>query len=405
MSLLRRMLATGTEQRAQHVDLSRIGSSSLADVAFGNGLTSRLEWEHDAALRVSTVYACVSLLADTVAGLPVDVFRRRADAREPVEPVPAVIRKPSTTMTRFDWLHTVMSSLLIHGNAFLLVVRAGDAAVALEPLAPALLDVEIEGGKLVYRVARNKMAPGAVLHVRGFTIPGEPLGLSPIQMMARSLGIWLEAERFSASWYVDGAAPSAVLQTDQDLTPEQAIEIQARWLANHQGRRRPAVLPKNLKYQAVTLTPEESQFLEAQRFTTEQLLGVYRVPPHMIGLTEKSTSWGSGIEQQALGFVRFALMPWLSRLEQALTPLLPGQQTVCFNVDGLQRADMKSRYAAYGQARAAGILTTNEIRALENLPPVPEGDGLLQPLNMGPLGSDPLALKGGDDPASEPQEV
>jgi HK97 family phage portal protein len=183
-----------------------------------------------------------------------------------------------------------------------------------------------------------------------------------------------------------------VLETDANIGDEEAQRVMKSWVASHGGHRHPAFLSGGLKHRTISITPEESQFLQSREFERSEIAMFFGIPPHMIGDTQKSTSWGSGIEQQTLGFVKFSLLPWLKCLEAAYSRvLLPRGQFMRFNLDGLLRGDTTSRYTAYTQARNASWMSVNEIRAKEDLAPIADGDNYIQPLNFGPLGSDPLA--------------
>jgi HK97 family phage portal protein len=234
------------------------------------------------------------------------------------------------------------------------------------------------------------------------------MGLSPIEQARQGIGLSLAAERYGARFFGDSANPSAVLETDANLTDDAARRTVESWVSSHGGRRHPALMSGGLKYRPISITPEESQFLETRGYQRGEIAMLYGIPPHMIGDTEKSTSWGSGIEQQSIGFVQFTLLAWLRPIEAAYSKyLLPRGQSMRFNVSGLLRGDTAQRYTAYTQARNAGWLNVDEIRALEDLEPVPNGAGAsyIQPLNMGPLGSDPLAAQsGGTQGGTDAQE-
>jgi HK97 family phage portal protein len=234
-----------------------------------------------------------------------------------------------------------------------------------------------------------------VMHIRRYSLPGCLNGISPIEQARQGIGLGLAAERYGARYFGDSANPSSVLESDQNMDDDEVTRVQRNWIASHGGRRHPAIMSGGLKWRPISISPNESQFLETRKFQRGEIASLFRVPPHMIGDTEKSTSWGTGIEQQSIGFVTYTLGPWLRCIEGAFTNLLPKGQFFRFNVDALLRGDIKSRYEAYSQARNAGWLNVDEIRELEDREPVPGGAGqdFLQPLNFGPLGSDPLATK------------
>ena len=229
------------------------------------------------------------------------------------------------------------------------------------------------------------------MHFPAFQMPGSLLGLSPIQVAARSIGVGLAAERFASNWFKDGAAPSSILTSEKALDDPESRRLQAKFAAAHGSQSRfPAVLSGGVTWQPITITPEESQFLATQQFSVSQIARLYGVPPHMIGDVERSTSWGSGIEQQSIGYVTHTLSSWNSMLDGRMTQLRPRTEYVRTDVNGLLRSDSKTRFESYVQARMAGWLSVNEIRAMEEREPVEGGEGYIQPLNMGPLGSNPL---------------
>lgn len=352
------------------------------------------------ALRLIVVYACVGILADSIAALPIDQFRRRSRTVREEVPASRMVRELD-----YERVYQYVTSLALRGNGYGIVTERDPLEfpvsvlpvhpddVTVEPIRDGSVDPRRRGWR--YRVGGDLVPDEDVIHLRRFVLPGLPVGLSPIEAAAQAIGLGLAADRFGARWFGDGAAPASILSTEQDLDDTQVRRAQESWVNTHGGRRLPAVMSGGWEYKPVTITPNESQFLETRKFQRSEIAMLYRVPPHMIGDTEKSTSWGTGIEQQSLGFVKFTLMPWLRCIETAISDQLPRGQFVRFNVDALLRGDLKSRYEAYTHARNAGWLNVDEIRELEDREPVPDGRGqdYLQPLNMGPLGSDPLAAR------------
>lgn len=355
------------------------------------------------ALQHLAVNACVRILADTISGLPLDAFSKRNGLRTPLDPPPALIESPfGPEINPFEGWDAVVRTLALRGEALLVISRWDrlERAVSLMPCHPDdwTMRREVPTDRTsppVYMVAGHQLARDEVVHIKRFSLPGELHGLSPIAAASMGIGLGLAAERYGATWFRDSANPSAVLEAPDDMTDDQVALSQTSWISSHGGRRHPAVLSGGLKYRNISINPNESQFLETRQFQRGEIAMLYGIPPHMIGDTDKSTSWGTGIEQQSIGFVRYTLQPWLTCIESSISALLPPGQFAKFNVDALMRADTKSRYDAYVAARTAGWQSVNEIRALEDLSPVPGGDTYIQPLNMGPLGSDPLAAKEG----------
>jgi HK97 family phage portal protein len=360
------------------------------------------------ALQQLAVYACVRLLADSIAGLPMDVYRKNGVLRTEVSPTPSLITSPSPDLQLFEWVHQTVTSLALRGNFYGFVMSRDklEYPTTVEPLHPDSVQVEHDKitDRLTYRLD-GKLVPNAdVVHIRRFTLPGCRVGLSPIDQARQGIGLSLAAERYGARFFGDSASPSGALETDQNLTEDQATRTMKSWVSSHAGRRHPAVLSGGLKWRPLSIMPDESQFLQTRKFQRGEIAMMFGVPPHMIGDTERSTSWGTGIEQQSIGFVRYTLRPWLICIEQALSALLPRGQFVRFNADALLRGDTMARYQAYKLARESSWLNANEIRALEDLPPIANGDDYLQPLNFGPLGTDPTDNPAPPAPAPEEDE-
>ncbi|MGH2663675.1 MAG: phage portal protein [Actinomycetota bacterium] len=347
---------------------------------------------HEAqALRQLTVWSCASLISETNATLPIAAFRKVEGFPQPVSPDPSVLAKPHAELETVDWLGMMFLSLVIRGNAYGWITARDRYMVPTEilPLHPDKVATKRENGKLYYRHGFEDIPAIDMLHVRGMRLPGKAEGLSPIEHAMQPIATALAAEEFGARFFRDSANPSGVLQSDQKLKEEDAERYQKLWMERHgQRHRRPAVLGQGLKWTPISLAPNESQFLETIQAKRSEIAGFFRVPPHMIGDVQRSTSWGTGIEEQMIGFVTFTLGPWIIRMEKALSAILPRPQYVKFNVAGLLRGRLTQRYQAYITGRQGGWLNVDEIRALEEMPPIPDGAGqeYAQPLNWGPLG-------------------
>ena len=215
----------------------------------------------------------------------------------------------------------------------------------------------------------------------------------------------IAAEEYGLRYFRDSANPSGLLTTEQSLTADEVEQNMAEWVASHGGgRRRPAVLSGGFDWKPIGISPEESQFLETRSFSVSDIARFYGVPSFMINDQEKATSWGTGIEQMGLGYNTYTVMGWTTCIESAFSRTLPNGQSVRFDPSVFLRGDIKTRYESYQVGRLGGFLSTNEVRAKEELPPVPDGDGYLQPVNYAPLGFDPAltpmpkAVQGGTDP-------
>lgn len=388
MSILGRAL-----RELRHIDPTfGVSTAQVPPNSWGGGTWAGVFVSEEQALRLTTVWACVSLIADSVSALPLAAFREDGAARVRVQD-PPWLEEPVAGMDRVEWLGRMMVSLLLRGNAYTLVVDRDGLGfpTQLLPLHPDEVQPQRDSaGRLVYRVGGDLLPPADVLHVRGLTLPGTRAleGLSPIGYARQTIGTALAAEEFGARFFGDGAHPSGILKTEQAIDEETARRYQERWMEAHGGRhRRPAVLGGGLEWQPISLKPEEAQFLETIKAKHSDIAGFYRVPPHLISDVERSTSWGSGIEEQNLQFAQFTLGIWITRLERALSKLLPRPRYVRFNLAALLRARVSERYRAYLMGRQGGWLSIDDVRALEEMPPLPDGRGqdYLQPLNYAPI--------------------
>ncbi len=356
----------------------------------------------ETALRLSAVWACVRLLSETVAMLPLLMFVRLTDGgreRAPNHPLYDILhRQPNRWQTAFEFKEMLMGHVLLRGNGYAEIVPGPRGAVdQLIPLHPDRVTVErLEDGRPRYKVREVDGRDRIILdedmfHLRGPSFDGLT-GVSVITYARESLGLGLAAEAYGARFFGNDSRPGGVLQTDKELSDKAAGRLAASWKAAHAGvgnSHKVAVLEDGVKWQQMGVAPEDAQFLQTREFTAEDIARWFRVSPHMIGVTSKATSWGTGIEQLSIGFVIYTLLPWLQRWEQAIDRdlIIAGNKYFAeFLVDTLLRGDTKSRYEAYQIARNIGTMSANDVRRLENQNPIPNGDIYLQPLNMGEAG-------------------
>jgi HK97 family phage portal protein len=330
----------------------------------------------ESAQRLAAVWACVRLLGDVISTMPCHAYT--AGSRDPMDPAPVMLRIPAAGVPFHDWIAQIMRSLLLAGNAWGLVtsrVGAGLRPSQVELIAPHRVTVNVgTDGVVTYRLDGREIDRDDLWHLRAYPWPGSLLGLSPIAHCAQSVGVGLAAEAFGAKFFGDGATPSGVLASDQRLGRDQVDQLSAIWHAyfsNRTGQRRVAVLGDGLKFQPVSVAPEESQFLDTQRFTVAQICRIYGVPPEMIAAEAGNSLTYANVEQRSLDFLTYTINPWLVRLETALTDLVPRGQYVKFNAGGLLRTDLKTRYESYEIGLRAGFLTVDEVRELEDREPLP----------------------------------
>jgi HK97 family phage portal protein len=322
------------------------------------------------AMQHSAIWASVNLIAGSISTLPLAAYRR--GERDPLPDLPPILRTPSAGTNLPDFLYAALQALLVRGNCFGLIVdRAGAGLLPaqVELLANERVQVEANS-RIIWRVDGQEVDPASIWHVKAFTSPGQVLGLSPIGHARQAIGLGIAAERYAAKLFGESAIPSGVLTSDQDIKADRAKEIKARWRARHQGHRDIAVLGSCARFQAVTIAPEEAQFLETTQANVRTICRYFGVQPELIGADSGNSLTYANVEQRALDFLTFGLRPWLVRLETALSALLSSTTTVKFNAAALVRTDLLTRYQAHESAIRAGWKLRSEVRELEDLPPV-----------------------------------
>jgi HK97 family phage portal protein len=347
----------------------------------------------DTAMQLGVVYACVRIISNAVAGLPLDSVRMRGAYREQLDPAPPIVFDPFgganklNGITRRDGIARIMVSLLLRGNAYC-VVTARDwrqMPTRLRILHPDAVSVKVgDDGEREYRVSRQIVPAVDMLHIVGLSMPGAPTGMSVIDNIRSSVALGIAAEKYGAKFFGNGAHLSGVVQVPGDLDVAKARQLKENFEATHSGMGNAhmvGVLTGGAVFEPISVTPENAQFLGTRQAQTLDIAMEFGVPPHMLGQVDRTTSWGKGIEEQKLGFLNFTLADWTGRIEDAWSAMLPGNQVARFNLDAFLRADTSTRYGTYAKARTVSLLTINEIRALENLPPVPGGDEIMAPLN------------------------
>ena len=339
------------------------------------------------ALQTTAVYACVRILAETIASLPFHTYRYTLNGKEKAieHPIYYLLHsEPNPEMTSFVCRETLMSHLLLWGNAYAQIIRDGRGQVlGLYPLLPNRMSVNRNNqGELVYQYEKDGQAyflrSYEILHIPGLGFDGL-IGYSPIAMAKNAIGMAIATEEYGAKFFANGANPGGVLEHPGVV--KDPARIRESWNAVYQGSsnaHRVAVLEEGMKFQSIGIPPEQAQFLETRKFQLNEIARIFRIPPHMIGDLEKSSF--SNIEQQSLEFVMYTLDPWVVRWEQAIQRALfteneKRQYFVKFNVDGLLRGDYQSRMNGYAVGRQNGWLSANDIRELENLNRIPEDLG------------------------------
>ena len=399
------------------------GSSS------GKAVTER------SAMQMTAVYSCVRILAEAIAGLPLHLYKYTENGgKEKAIDHPLYLLlhdEPNPEMSSFVFRETLMTHLLLWGNAYAQIIRNGKGEVmALYPLMPNKMSVDRdEKGHLYYSYNRTEdeaptmkgstviLRPEDVLHVPGLGFDGL-VGYSPIAMAKNAIGLAIATEEYGAKWFANGAAPSGVLE--HPGTIKDPSRVRDAWQSQFGGSTNSgkiAVLEEGMKYTPITIAPEQAQFLETRKFQINEIARIFRVPPHMVGDLEKSSF--SNIEQQSLEFVKYTLDPWVVRWEQSimrrlLSPEEKRSYYVKFNLEGLLRGDYQSRMNGYAIGRQNGWMSANDIRELENLDRIPAEEGgdlylingnMLPLKDAGAFASTPNDEGKEDNPDDEEQEV
>lgn len=348
------------------------------------------------AMQMTAVYSCVRILAEAVAGLPLHLYRYKEDGgkeRAIDNNLYHLLHdEPNKEMSSFIFRETLMTHLLLWGNAYAQIIRNGKGeVVALYPLMPNKMQVDRdENGELYYIYTRSYdeaktmdgvtvyLTPRDVLHIPGLGFDGL-VGYSPIAMAKNAIGLAIATEEYGAKFFANGAAPSGVLE--HPGTIKDPSRLRENWNSTFGGSAnsgKVAVLEEGMKYTPISISPEQAQFLETRKFQIDEIARIFRVPPHMVGDLEKSSF--SNIEQQSLEFVKYTLDPWVIRWEQSLSRALLNEDEkrkyfFKFNLEGLLRGDYESRMSGYAVARQNGWMSANDIRELENMDKIPAEDG------------------------------
>ncbi len=363
------------------------------------------------SMKASAVYACVTLIAKAIGSLPLKVYRRKqnGDSVEVPDTLPYYLLhdEPNPVMTSCVWREFLAANVLLGGNAYAVIGRnKANQVLDLFPVHARAVTPSRVDGRNQYAVrlpdgSEEIVDQSDMLHVPGLGFDGLS-GKSVITWAARqAVGLALATEQHGSRIFSNGAKLGVVLKHPKTLSKPAADRLAIQFEQQHVGLSNVAktlILEEGIDVSNVSMNNEDAQFLETRRFQVEDIARFFGVPPHMIGHTEKQSSWGTGVEQQTLGFLIFTLLPWLTRFEQEFNrKLFPRSPFYAqFKVQGLMRGDSKARSEYYASGHQNGWLTTNEIRKAEDLEPVPGGDTLFVQTNLAPMEK----LISGDLPAS-----
>jgi HK97 family phage portal protein len=400
----RGLLRRGDERRA-------LDSSSVSWPV--DPLASPAAVTEDGALRLGPVLAAGRLLAATISGMPLCVYRQMGDTKQEL-PLPSLLTQPSAQGTLHDWVFRAVTSLAYRGNA-VGVVTARDYLeypTEIEWLDPSLVLCEDRAAPMgelgsftnpKFSYMGERLPSGDVVHIPWFQLPGRVWGLSPIGAYAVTVSTGLAAQKFSDDWFRSGGVPPGRFKNNMQIVDQKDANIIKRRLVQAIRSHEPIVYGKDWDYEPTTVSPNEAQFVQTMRLTASQIAAIYGIPPEMIGGETGGSMSYSSPEQRQIELVQFSLLPWLALLESHLSALLPRGQYVKFDPDVLIRADLKTRFEVHEKKRLIGWDNIDGLRATEDEPPLPNGAG--QDYTPLPLAAgvtiSPPAIRSGDDGAED----
>lgn len=321
------------------------------------------------ALSVPGVWRGVNLIASAIAGLPLDALRNGK-----VIATPPILSRPNPPETRFTTIQAAVACAIVDGNFFAVVgpLNANGYPDTIYPIDPMRVKCKYEEGRRIYEIDNVRFDQSEIMHVPGFAMPGEHLGVGLLQAQRQGLGMSIAVNEYAARYFNGGTTPSVVLHTENpDLSQEDADLIKQKWLMHYGGRsREPAVLG-GIKVEPLTDNAGDSQLVESRQFDLTEIANMLGIPPYYLGAPNSSRTY-SNVQEEQLQLLRFALMPWIVRFEMAFSDLLPRGQVAKFNLDAFLRADTLTRYQAHEIGIRSGFLTVNDVRKLEDLEPLEE---------------------------------
>ena len=363
-------------------------STSAAPVFFFGTSGSGKSVTVQSAIQLSTVYACVRVISETVASLPLSVYEAEKDGNKKAldHPLYRLLHdEPNSEMTSFVFREVMLAHLLLYGNSYSQIIRSGkNSVVGLYPLLPDHMDVDRDSkGNLTYTYTTSDgktvvIKPRDILHIPGLGFDGV-MGYSPIALEKNAIGLGIASEEYGSKFFSNGARPSGILTHPNTVKNPKALR--ESWNSAYGGSansNRIAILEEGMKFEPIAIPNNEAQFLETRKFQVDEICRIFRVPPHLVCDLEHATF--SNIEHMSIDFAVHTIRPWLVRIEQAMNrALFPEQEKgrffVQFNIDGLMRGDYKSRMEGYAIARQNGWMSANDIRELENQNPIPASEG------------------------------
>lgn len=346
------------------------------------------------AFAVSAVLASVSIIADSIASMPVERIRDRGGRVEKL-PTPSVFEQPNEHQTMYQFIHQATAMIALHGVDYIYCPKGSSGLpTEMRNLAPRLVNLALVDDELIYQYGKAQLTKEQVKQVPWLVLPDRLRPISPLESQRNTIGMAIAMDRFLSQFYGEGATPSSVLETDQAMSKEAAEVLRDTWEDSHYKRRRPAVLTNGLKWRPVTTSAADMQMLEHREAIVRDIARTYRIPLHLINGTGGDSQTYQNIESAGINFVRYTLLPYMRRLEDVLSQMLPYGQRIRFNADEFQRADLGTRVRAQQAMIMSGTLTPNEARHMENREPYEGGDQFI----LGIAGAPVAGVEGGELP-------
>jgi HK97 family phage portal protein len=345
------------------------------------------------AFSSSAFLSAVSIISDSIASMPLELYRKKGDRIESL-PTPSVLIKPNEHQTMFEFIHQTVLSLTTFGCAYIYAPRQpGELPVEMVNIHPnKIKDIYSDtDSSFGYEINKEFYSTSQIKGIHWIVLPGRRRGISPLEANRNSIGTAMAMDRFLAQFYGEGATPSSVLETDGSLTQEQAELVRRNWEDSHYKHRRPAVLTSGLRWKPIVTSAADQQMLEHREALVRDIARAYRVPLHLINGTGGDSQTYQNVESAGINFVRYTLLPWMRRIEVAISDLLPMPQQVKFNADEFQRADLMTRARAQQLQIMSGTLTPNEAREAEDREPYEGGDQFI----LGVAGAVVAGVEGG----------
>ena len=358
------------------------------------------------ALGIASVMSAVSLLADSVATMPIICTETQPDGALTRVPTPDFIDNPDPENTnRYEFIHSVMVSLALHGNAYIKLDKVNGRVVGMLPLHPYQMNVlaskDYNGRQYLWlgQIIPNDL----ILHIRWMTPPQSLVGVSPLLQQRTMMGLALAMDKYLANWYANGATPGAVLETERSLTTEAARTLRESWEASQRKGRRPAILSDGLKWRNVQTSAVDMEFNLTRDAVLQEVARVFRIPPALLNVKSAAQDYAN-VEQSSLNFLTYTLQPWITRLEIALSTLLPPGVDLRFDPRSLLRLDASTKAKVELMEIQSGKKSPNELRLADGLEPYDGGDSFFMALPGAPMGADSSPAVG-EEQAREAQAI